>query len=84
VSYQDQIKKLPKNSIDLAFVPVDPRLGEASHLAATYFIEQIRPGYLVPIHLQVDFEEMKAFAQTVNPKDSKVLTFEKTGEKKEL
>ncbi|MEW6622421.1 MAG: MBL fold metallo-hydrolase [Bacillota bacterium] len=84
VNYQKEVKQLAKYSIDLAFVPVDPRLGDASHLAAHYFIEQVRPRYLVPIHLQVDFEQMKTFAQTVDPAHCHVLTFERVGDRKEL
>ncbi len=84
LNYQSEVNKLPTGSIDLAFVPVDPRLGEASHLAANYFIEQVRPKYLVPIHLQVGFEEMKAFSKTVDPEVCRILTFKRQGEKKEL
>lgn len=84
ITYQNEIRRLPNSLIDLAFVPVDPRLGEASHLAANYFIEQLNPRYLVPIHLQVDFKEMKSYAQAFDPEGSRVLIFEKAGEKKKL
>lgn len=82
--FQSEIAKLPKDPIDLAFVPVDPRLEDASYLAAHYFINKLKPKYFVPIHLHTDFQVMKNFAKTVNPTHSQILTFEKTGETKHL
>ncbi len=84
IDYQREISKLYNHSIDLAFVPVDPRLGNASHLAANYFIDKIRPRYLVPIHLRTDFEMMKSFTKSVDPTYSHVLTFDSVGETKVL
>jgi len=78
--FQNEIAKIPKGPLDLAFVPVDPRLGDASYLAAHYFIDKLMPKYFVPIHLQTDFQVMKDFSKTVNPAHSHVLTFEETGE----
>ena len=84
VNFQKEIALLPKSSVNLAFVPVDPRLGEASSLAAHYFIDKLRPEYFVPIHFQTDFQVMKGFAQTVDSAHSKVLTFDRIGETREL
>jgi len=83
-SFQNELAKLPKEPIDLAFVPVDPRLGDASYLAAHYFIDKLRPKYFIPIHLRTNFQIMKDFSQTVDSTHSHVLTFEKTGETKSL
>lgn len=84
INYQNEIKKIAEHTIDLAFVPVDPRLGAASYLAGNYFIEKIKPKYFVPIHLRFNFEHMKKYAQKVDPTLSQVLTFSHVGEKKEL
>ena len=84
IAFQNEIDKLPKDPIDLAFVPVDPRLGDASSLAAHYFIDKLRPKYLVPIHFHADFQVMKDFAQTVDSDHCHVLTFEEIGETKSL
>ncbi|WP_051534116.1 MBL fold metallo-hydrolase [Desulfitibacter alkalitolerans] len=84
VNYQNEAARLSKHSIDLAFVPVDPRLGDASYLAAHYFIDKLKPRYLVPIHLQTDFQVMKDFAQTADPVHTHVLTFGRIGETKKL
>ena len=84
IDFQNEIAKLPKDPLDLAFVPVDPRLGNASYLAAHYFIDKLRPKYFVPIHLHTNFQVMKDFSQTVDPAHSNVLTFEEIGEAKSL
>jgi len=84
VGFQNEIAKLPKDPLDLAFVPVDPRLGDASFLAAHYFINELRPRYLVPIHFHTNFQVMADFAQTVNTNHSHILTFEEIGEVKHL
>jgi len=84
IAFQNEIAKIPKEPLDLAFVPIDPRLGDASFLAANYFIDKLRPKYLIPIHFHTDFQVMKGFAQTVNPDHCHVLTFEEIGERKYL
>lgn len=50
--YTSEINKL-KNlniSIDLAFVPVDPRLRHNYYLAGDYFIKTLKPKYFFPMH----------------------------------
>ncbi|HAS72744.1 MAG TPA: hydrolase [Clostridiales bacterium UBA8960] len=51
-----QVVKAP---IDLAFVPVDPRLEEAACFAMAYFAEHSDAKTLVPIHFGEAFETLK-------------------------
>ncbi len=48
--YKNEIKKIESKQLDIAFVPVDPRLGEYYYLAGEYFIDKIKPDIFVPIH----------------------------------
>jgi L-ascorbate metabolism protein UlaG (beta-lactamase superfamily) len=84
INYQNEIKKISTHTIDLAFVPVDPRLGDASYWAADYFIDKVKPKYLVPIHLHGNFKYMQDYAQTSKSTTSKILTFSRTGEIKTI
>ncbi|MDY0289050.1 MAG: MBL fold metallo-hydrolase [Sphaerochaeta sp.] len=52
--YLSEVKKLPK-SLDLAFVPVDPRLGRSFDLGAQQLLSHADVGLLVPMHFWGDF-----------------------------
>ncbi len=60
--YKQEIDKLKGEEIDVAFVPVDPRLKEYYYLAGEYFIENIEPDVFVPIHFWGKFEIVLDFA----------------------
>ena len=42
--------------IDFAFIPVDPRLGEAYYYAAKYFLDTKKVGFLIPIHFGYKYD----------------------------
>lgn len=48
--YHTQLNKLKDTSIDVAFVPVDPRLEDNYYKGATDFMEACHPHYIVPMH----------------------------------
>lgn len=48
--YKEQIDTLRGEAIDIAFVPVDPRLGENCLLGLGYFMETAGAGLAVPMH----------------------------------
>jgi L-ascorbate metabolism protein UlaG (beta-lactamase superfamily) len=54
--FKREVDKLTDKSIDIAFVPVDPRLDEYYYLAAEYFIETIKPKILIPMHFRDQFQ----------------------------
>ncbi len=65
-SYLVQLKKLRDVNIDVAFVPVDPRLERAYSLGAEELMEATIPTYLFPMHFWGDFsvcEKLKALWQ---------------------
>lgn len=49
--------------IDLAFFPVDPRMGRGYAEGAELFLERIKPGFLIPMHFWKQPEAATAFAR---------------------
>ncbi|MCL2059838.1 MAG: MBL fold metallo-hydrolase [Oscillospiraceae bacterium] len=47
--------------IDVAFFPVDPRLGSDYYRGAVMFCETMKPEYLVPMHFSSEFNPPRAF-----------------------
>lgn len=55
-NYKCEIDKLAKEKIDIAFVPVDPRLGNAYSLGLHYFLEQTESKYVFPMHFWGNYD----------------------------
>lgn len=54
--YKRELSLLIGKSIDIAFVPVDPRLGNSMSLAIDYFAKTIHPKTIVPMHFGERYE----------------------------
>ena len=80
--YKLEIDKLYdlKKDIDVAFVPVDPRLEHNFYLAGKYFLEKIEPKYFFPMHFGEDYNSNKKFLEKVDSGDSKIFPIEKREE----
>lgn len=48
--YKREVERLTNEEIDIAFVPVDPRLEEFAFLAGEYFVKKIKPTLCIPMH----------------------------------
>lgn len=48
-------------SLDLAFFPVDPRLGSDYYRSAVMFAELMKPKYLMPMHFGREYNKNEAF-----------------------
>lgn len=55
-AYQSEINKLQKERIDVAFVPVDPRLGEQYCLGLDCFMKRTDTDYVFPMHFWGNYE----------------------------
>lgn len=55
-NYQREINKLGNMEIDLAFVPVDPRLGEQYCWGLDYFMRHTRTKHVIPMHFWGEYE----------------------------
>lgn len=59
-AFQSIISQIHEKKIDLAFIPVDPRLEEASTWAAEYFINQFDVTRVIPIHFGHHYDVCQA------------------------
>ena len=53
-AYREEISKLSGHTIDLAFIPADPRLEDAFSLGAVEFAQTVCPRYIIPMHFRED------------------------------
>lgn len=53
--YQGEIQKLKRQHIDVAFVPVDPRLSEQYYWGLDYFMKQTDTAMVFPMHFWGDY-----------------------------
>jgi L-ascorbate metabolism protein UlaG (beta-lactamase superfamily) len=65
--YLCEVEKLPE-SIDLAFVPVDPRLGASFSLGARELLAHSDVSLLVPMHFWGDFTVCEKLQETIETK----------------
>ena len=70
--YKKEVDKLIEKKIDIAFVPVDPRLEEYYYLAGEYFINKIKPALFVPIHFGDNYDITKFFKKDYSSKHTRV------------
>ena len=80
--YREQIDRLKGERIDIAFVPVDPRLEEHALRGLIYFMETVGAKLAVPMHFGRDlsiFETLKTDARTAGWRD-KIALFSRRGE----
>jgi L-ascorbate metabolism protein UlaG (beta-lactamase superfamily) len=60
-AFKEEIGKLKGNRVDIAFFPVDQRLKHNYCLGAKYFIEEIHPSVLIPMHFGDVFDTTTSF-----------------------
>ncbi len=79
--FKDEVELISNQTIDVAFVPVDPRLGDAYYLAGQYFFEKVKPDFLIPMHFRDNFDITHAFSTKMNVPEKSIATLHKRGEK---
>lgn len=85
-SYEREISRIGGESIDLAFVPVDPRLEGQYAAGLDFFMRQTRTRYVFPMHFWNDyriFQRLKGEACTEGYRD-RIMEIEKPGQRFEL
>ena len=74
------VAPIPKESIDLAFFPVDPRQGSMYDAGAGYFVMTVKPRILIPMHFQGRGDVALRFALTGETSHTKVVALQTPGE----
>ena len=64
--FKAEVERFKDKKLDIAFVPVDPRLEEHYYLAGEYFAKIVAPKLLVPIHFSNDYYITGEFAEVIN------------------
>lgn len=72
--FKTEISKLKGEPVDLAFFPVDPRLGKYYYLGGAYLIQQLQPDFFIPMHFGTDYQITERFARRVSASTTKVVT----------
>jgi len=65
LDFKNELKYLGDKDIDIAFVPVDPRLEEFYYLAGKYFAETVKPKLLIPMHFGDNLSITDIFAEEI-------------------
>ncbi|WP_408956559.1 MBL fold metallo-hydrolase [Natroniella sp. ANB-PHB2] len=73
--YKEELAQLPDVDIDLAFVPVDPRLKKDYYRGGEYFAKELKPNLLIPIHFSNNYSITEEFAEKIVelPVDSAII-----------
>lgn len=79
--FEDVLKTLRGLRVDLAFFPVDPRLGAGMAEGAVRFAEEIRPALIIPMHFWDDARAAVAFAQGPLPPGVRAAALTRVGER---
>ncbi len=69
-TYQEQINLLSERSIDLAFVIMDPRQEKDMFLGIDYFMEHVKTGYIVPMHMWKQYEYIRRYKNLLKDKET--------------
>lgn len=83
-NFKKEIDKIKGAHVDIAFFPVDPRLEEFYSLGAEYFIKEIEPNLLVPMHFGDNSHITKEFAEKNFGSSVKLVTIINPGEELKL
>ena len=78
--FKAEIAKIQGEQIDLAFFPVDPRLEHNYGLGAEYFIQEIKPSFLIPMHFWDNQEAISKFAGEMLERPTKVIALTRPGQ----
>ena len=74
------VEPIPKEGIDLAFFPVDPRQGSMYDAGAGYFIMSVKPRIRIPMHFQGRADVALRFAVTAQTPHTKVVALQEPGD----
>ena len=64
--YRHQIKKLATKPINIAFVPMDPRLGENQFRGIDYFVRNTDAEFIFPMHMWQDYSGIREYKKRIS------------------
>ena len=82
--FQAAVRPLCDQAIDVAFFPVDPRLGTMFEAGANYFILSVKPRLLIPMHYFRRSDIAVDYARNASGRTTEVLAMPDIGEEIQL
>ena len=79
-AFYDCVEPIPREEIDLAFFPVDPRQGSMYDAGAGYFVMTVKPRIMIPMHFQGRGDVAMRFSVMNETKMTKVVPLEQPGD----
>jgi L-ascorbate metabolism protein UlaG (beta-lactamase superfamily) len=79
--FKSEVARFKDTDLDIAFVPVDPRLEEHYYLAGEYFAQTVGPQLLVPLHFSDNYYITSDFAEKISDLDVEAAVINSRGEK---
>lgn len=73
--YKNELERLNGLPIEIAFIPVDPRLGDSFYKAGQYFIEKFQPKVMIPMHFRDNFSIISQFKEKIGKSKTLIPTF---------
>lgn len=64
-SYRHEIRKLSDKPINLAFIPMDPRLGPYQSLGIDFFLKNTEAEFVFPMHMWQDYSGIKTYKKRI-------------------
>ncbi|KJR49058.1 Metal dependent hydrolase [Desulfosporosinus sp. I2] len=78
--FKEEVQKIKGETIDIAFFPVDPRLEQNYSAGAEYFIQELTPRILIPMHFADSPKIADTFGDKMKKGPSKILKFSQKGQ----
>lgn len=75
--FKKEISKLKGSNIDLAFFPVDPRLGQAFGKGGEYFISKLSPKNFIPMHFGDNYDTTTKFIHKMKGSNTNIVEIKK-------
>ncbi len=82
--YEQAVRELYGKEIDLAFFPLDPRMGEYCDAGIQHFLMNVKPKALAPTHWQGRTDVLEEFARRNHSRTTGVLGLTRPGAATEL
>ena len=80
-SFRAAVQPLTRESVDLAFFPLDPRQGSMFEAGANYFILSVKPRLFIPMHYFHRADVAIDFARTAGNRSTEVLAMPGFGDR---
>lgn len=74
--FKKKVSRVEGENVDIAFFPVDPRLEENYSLGGEYFIKQLKPKYLFPMHFGDNYSMNADFIHKTEDSSTKVVNIQ--------